>query len=512
MKKMKRFIALFVAMAMVFALCACSDSEDVGGNQDAYIDDQLDDTDSDTIMTGNKLESDDMRYVIVYNPRIYNEHEEYDSSYLQTGDFGGQIDVNAYRADGLDGETSKFISVDQSQWLSKLPLDKKLEGNRAEPVGIDYKVGDVKTFYVSPEVEEMVPMNFTCAYAGKYCHVWNAGNLNATQATKLGTEFDTKIYKSVVDSFGQPRFVGESGKINLLLYSMQDSYLGFFYPLDLFTPDELIQIGAGTTDGYNTNHAILHINDQAIRSFGAEKMAYSTLAHELQHLINFSSFFETVNGARMNTWIDEAMSGYIEESLYSGAKEMAGHFEQFNNSSLIRNGQSLYNFNSETSALSFDIGVYGSVYYFAKYLESTAGKDVFSELHDYWRNSYSSTLSVPEALENAVSDSFKKKVNDTISYPKSLTFDNDSEEFMSKLTLKYYLSMLSNSDNIKAFDNINHQSILYDSIVGTEIEGGGRLIFAINGNSFEVPDDADEGLIYIGLDADFKPVTNVLYK
>ena len=83
---------------------------------------------------------------------------------------------------------------------------------------------------------------------------------------------------------------------------------------------------------------------------------------------------------------------------------------------------------------------------------------------------------------------------------------------MSKLTLQFYLSLLSNSENISDFANVNRQSILYDSVEGTKVEGGGRLVFAVTGTTFTIPEDADSGLIYIGLDANFKPVTSPIYK
>jgi len=41
----------------------------------------------------------------------------------------------------------------------------------------------------------------------------------------------------------------------------------------------------------------------------------------------------------MRTWLNEAMSGYVEEQLYPGAKESAGHYDAFVESNRIRHGQ-----------------------------------------------------------------------------------------------------------------------------------------------------------------------------
>lgn len=515
----KRLLALLMILVMLFSLCACGDSgSSYDGGSDYTPDSDGGDTeepdyapDSTPTETGDTLKADGMKYVMIYNPAIYDENKGTDTSYKQSGTLGAQVDVNAYRGDDLT-EEPEFIQIDQSTWFDELPDNIQLDDNRADPIGTDYQVGDVKSFIVSPNAQTFERMSFTCDYAGTYCHIWNAGNLTKEQAEDLGKEFDEKVYPAVTSAFGTPRFVSsEGGKVNLLMYTLPNSYLGFFRPLDLFTPDELPQIGVADVENYNTNHAILHINDFQIRA-GRTTSVYSTLAHELQHLINFTAFFETANGAIMNTWINESMSGYIEEKLYTGSKEEVGHYESFNESDLIRNGQSLYNFKTDTSYFSFDIGVYGSVYYFSKYLEKNAGSDIFSNIHDYWRTSYSRTLSVPEALANAVPANFKTAINQSLSYPSSLSFSNKDEEFMSKLTLQFYLSLLSNTDNISDFENVDHQSILYDSIDGSDIEGGGRLIFAITGEEFTVPSDADSGLIYIGLDANFQPVTGILCK
>lgn len=76
-----------------------------------------------------------------------------------------------------------------------------------------------------------------------------------------------------------------------------------------------------------------------------------------------------------------------------------------------------------------------------------------------------------------------------------------------KLTLHFYLSMLSKDGGLAAYNYIQNSSLLYDELDGTTIEGGGRIILATKDTSFEIPDDADSGLIYIGLDKDFQIVT-----
>jgi hypothetical protein len=235
---------------------------------------------------------------------------------------------------------------------------------------------------------------------------------------------------------------------------------------------------------------------------------YGTMAHEFQHLICASNYFSTANEAWCRTWLNEAMSGYIEEELYEGAKDEAGHYSSFNKSDLIRRGQSLYNFRTGYD----DIGVYGSVYYFSQYLSEIAGDDVFSEIHEYWRESYSDTLCEAEAIMNAVPKSVKLEINSFIEYPDEVRFESSAEEWMSKLTLDFYLKMLSEDTDIDAFENIDRSSLIYDERDGTTIQGGGRIIVSVKDAEFEVPSDADNGLIYVGLDKDFEVITGYVYQ
>ena len=79
---------------------------------------------------------------------------------------------------------------------------------------------------------------------------------------------------------------------------------------------------------------------------------------------------------------------------------------------------------------------------------------------------------------------------------------------MSKLTLAFYMSLLEKeSSSPLAYVNVDPQTLLYDEINPANIEGGGRVIIAVKGNTFDIPQDADNGLVYVGLDANFQPVT-----
>ena len=52
--------------------------------------------------------------------------------------------------------------------------------------------------------------------------------------------------------------------------------------------------------------------------------------------------------------------------------------------------------------------------------------------------------------------------------------------------------------------------MLYRSFDSQEIQGGGRMIVKTLNGSFSIPQDADNGLIYIGLDENFQPISDMM--
>ena len=508
MKKLlfKRIIALILVLVLSLSIVACSGKGD-GDKKDEKKEEKQQATKP---VDTDVLESDDLSYVMIYNPNIYKESSFSSAHKRSTGVLGTQIDSDGDRADGLEEEEEviEYYSFAQNYFESIPKEELILDGDRAEPMGIDYEVGDKYEFYTQPYSFNRPKIEMDCVYSGKYCHVWTDGSLDVDKLIGFGEEFDDNIFEPVVEEFGQPRFVGETGKINLLFYKYDVeyiNYLGFFHQRELNASNEIIN-----PEKYNTNHAIIHFNTMNLLS------TESTMAHELQHLINYSNVLRSVSNTKCDTWINEVMSGYIEEKLYPGSKAEVRHFNSFNYSTLIRNGQSLYSFNStveatDTSSARSDYGVYGSVFYFSEYLRNLAGDTVFNSFSNYWANSYSDTLSVAEALKNSVSSSVANKVDSIIDYGNKVDFDNADEEWMSKLTLDFYLTMLSKDTDNEYFKKIRHNRLLFADVEGAEIEGGGRVIVPVNGK-FEIPDDAESGLVYIGLDKDFNPVTDFVLK
>lgn len=511
MKTSKRWLALLLAMLLMLTCLAGCGSKD----KDEPEEDAAEKETSDGGLAESFEDADDVAYVLIYNPDIYNE-ESSSNVKLDTGDFDrDMIDTSAVRADDTE-EESELAFVSQRDTLGGLDFSAgEIEpSDRADDFVTPFQVGDTHDFCYN-YIDGTDRTTFECIYAGEHANVWiieGSDDLSGELAEKYGQCFDEEIYDLDVELYGEPRFAENGGNVNLLFYPMSGGVCGFFSPIDNLTEDELVLFAGADpeeTAEMNSCLAIVHINTNFATQDKYFESTCATLAHEFQHQINCSSWLDTSrrNLTMMHTWLNEAMSGYVEEVLAPGSKETDGHYRAFARSDLIRHGQSLYNFDNNSR----DIGVYGSVYLYSEFLHDLGGDGVFHAIHDYWRNS-SSAPTEEAALVEALGDDVVTMIDESIVFPEEVSFRSDDEEFMSKLTLAFYFSLL-NGDPTQpdAYANVKAQALFYDELDGCDIEGGGRVIVATKDGSFEIPEDADSGLVYIGLDENFQPVTTIIY-
>ena len=503
MKNWKRLIALCMALLLLSALVGCAAKPEPKPISQP---EETEDTSADASGLPTSFDGlNNVAYVMIYNPDVYDEQSDVNLD-LNTGSFGSMIDISAVKADELAPESTRPIRpMSQAELNAGFDLPISDLGQKAGGLVPVYAVGDTHEFYYG-QPGNRNQATFVCRYAGTHGNIWTIqgdSSMTDEQVAYYGNEFDNTIYDADVNAFGEPRYADEGGKINLLFYEMQPYLWGFFWMGDLYTTGEC-SADVVETYGVNLDHAILNIN-VLHTSFDEDRdVMCSTMAHEFQHLICGTDVLES--GVYCHSWFNEAMSGYIEEQLYPGVKEW--DYLSFSESDLIRHGQSLFNFDTDVDTE--DFGVYGSVYLFSEYLAKLAGKQVFRDFHDYWRNSYSLTLSEGEALQACLSDAAKSTV-DQIHFPGQPFFASEDDEFLSKLALSFYLSLLERGDDSpEAYQNIVSQTLLYDEINPADIEGGGRVIAATLDGTFQIPDDAEDGLVYIGLDENFHPVTALI--
>lgn len=162
----------------------------------------------------------------------------------------------------------------------------------------EYQVGDTKTIY--SDYHKDSPGSFTAEVAavGKTCTIWrdtaNRDQLSDEAAQTYAAAIDTRIHDPLQNAFGDwsNADVDQDGKTAFIFYPM-DGFVGFFNPADLFTKEQA---------EYATGNVMDMLNMNSLKA-SRTNVTLSTLAHELQHLINFS---QTEDNSE--SWLNETFS------------------------------------------------------------------------------------------------------------------------------------------------------------------------------------------------------------
>jgi len=259
--------------------------------------------------------------------------------------------------------------------------------------------------------------------AGIYCNVWvdvNAG-VDVNTARMIAQEYDKNIYLKMMPVFGFPALYSDGkkvvatntmqladwlgdgdGKLCILLLDIKDDYnppsntsyiAGYFWGGDLLTV-------------YNSNSAdMIYIDTYP----GFKNMAnlYRTLAHEMQHMINFALTIANRKGASMDTWIDEGLSSAAEYIVYGPSEN---RLKDYNNSDLIKKGNNFFvwnnRYNAEKTADGSPVAVlddYATVYLFFQWLriQSAKGTEIYKDIIGSAASNYTA---VTAAAKNINSD------------------------------------------------------------------------------------------------------------
>lgn len=451
-------------------------------------------------------------YIMIYNPYVWQDGVDDDTDttndniYLYTGDISSSIVTGSHRA-GLDEEPLPFNPTPGDLTMG-VEIETQ-EGNRASFSDPVYKKGDVVDFWhFNVSVDAREKDSFTCVYEGKFCYIWSMNNrcITESQAEVIGREFDAVAYPNDLAAFEVPRFTENGGKINILYYPMTDSYGGFFWLYDNFATGEVPESYVESI-GLNLDHAIINMNPTFLTN-GQSQFALSSLPHELQHQICCSDMNYMGFVPDMDAWLDETMSAYAEEISYPGAKGEMGYQVNVFTSNNIRTGMSLQNFDYRTDP---QIGAYGNAYLFGRMM-TRMDPEIFGKVHSNWRMSFNQDYS--EA--NVLYDSATKEMMDFFGQQFWLdcvneNFRDESENYLSNLTWWYHVSCFNDmefADMLEYDEGAVRASMLYMETNGVNIQPGGRIIVAVSGDYFEIPEDASVNLVYTCFDSDFNVVNN----
>ncbi|WP_155918553.1 Ig-like domain-containing protein [Heyndrickxia ginsengihumi] len=421
-------------------------------------------------------------YFKVSNPFYQGTSESSDSDYYELISNESTNTTNVENAGSFKINNDKYAfsknlkkSAYKMDYVAPFDADKyksqSLKKNE-KSIKADYQIGDSKSFHVQNiETSEYSSINATLLYSGSHANVWvNNNDITSDEAALLGREFDNHIYTSDVDNFGTPSDVDHNGKVNILCYDIQDGFsgdggyiAGYFSPMDLFNVE-------------NSNQSeIFYIDTYPLMGMGSSKdvsAAYSTLAHEFQHMINFNQKVLVQGIDQTDTWIDEGLS-MAAEQIYTGAP-LQDRIDYYNSDSDITNGHSLLYWDSYGDTLAN----YSLSYLFMQYLKDQCnqGDSIFKEL-----------INDPHSDYRAVEDLIHKYIDP------NLTFGQFMTDFRAALVLKEQSGLYGfNGDS--SFDSLNVKTYNGSS---TYLKGGGAIVKTLNSkDDFTIPADKGQDVTY----------------
>ncbi|MCL2214059.1 MAG: hypothetical protein FWC06_02500 [Treponema sp.] len=241
---------------------------------------------------------------------------------------------------------------------------------------------------LSGKNEEFYRLEASLLVRNSGCEVWAeiGCGVDETTAQRIANEYSNNIFPKIMEAFGwvdkekvnvmqYADLMGDkNGKLIILLLDIKDGYTegggyvaGYFNPLNMYK------------NAPHSNECDMIYLDTKPSVVGTPDF-YETIAHEMQHLMNFvtsTCFYQDDNlrHGYMDTWIDEGLSS-AAEWVYSGHQNK-GRINWFNadETGLLSRGDNFYawdNHKNETKAILND---YATVYLFFQWLRIQYGDE-----------------------------------------------------------------------------------------------------------------------------------------
>ncbi len=258
-------------------------------------------------------------------------------------------------------------------------------------------------------------LDMVCLYVGTHCTVWGttsdekAVRLGSEQAAQIGEYFDEN-FPTMEATFGGD-FVDADGdgKVAIMCYDIDENYepgktfsgsytAGFFDMKDMIGSDNKIGgVSFGESAAYPYNGIdCIRIDTYPVMGGTPDTLmtrvenCYSTLFHELQHMLNFSSSLHHCEQRKtdslyyMDTFLNEAFS-MAAEHLVCGSDSTATRIDYFNGSK--------YSPGSPLTTWNGTLDNYANSYLFGQYLRTryrqsglankADGSDFYQTVYDW---------------------------------------------------------------------------------------------------------------------------------
>jgi hypothetical protein len=225
---------------------------------------------------------------------------------------------------------------------------------------------------------------------GGKCVVWAEKNAGVSVATgeAVAGEYDNHIHPVVVETFGGEDIhkiidngdMDHDGKLTLLLLDIRDGFkdsgaytAGYFYNGDLFL---------STPEHPSNERDMIYVDTNPSRVLSEE--SYATIAHELQHFINYFAS-KSYRRSQMDIWIDEGLSSAAEYVYLN--RHNADRVAQFSSSDTVQQGNNFFVWGERPDNV---LDEYSAVYLFFQWLRIQSGgrdiyKRIFNSLHSDYR-------------------------------------------------------------------------------------------------------------------------------
>ncbi|MDR2671489.1 MAG: hypothetical protein LBC26_07200, partial [Oscillospiraceae bacterium] len=205
------------------------------------------------------------------------------------------------------------------------------------------KIGDKKSFYVGTVTSSRTRKTSELIAIGAHCYIYvisdvavfvNNKDTVLENAARIAEAFDEKIYPMMTDAeldtyFGQPRDVDQNGKLTILYYDISPASTGgYFWGGDFSSRTGVYQ--------YSNCADIVYLQS-AYLTTGFDT-GLGTLAHEFQHVINYSEYAANfANRGEVDEWLDEGLSELARE-FYEGGLDLSRISYVWANSQLVGPG------------------------------------------------------------------------------------------------------------------------------------------------------------------------------
>ncbi len=312
-------------------------------------------------------------------------------------------------------------------------------------------------------------------YNGTSCYMFidttDEASVSQADIDTIGSFFDNTIYNRAQNYFTSFYDADNNNKIIILIYDFNnDDIAGYFWSDDFFASSSL----------YTNQADMLYMNSSYFKnlsaSTGSDKTAINnviidTLAHELQHLLNFSSRIKTSNSNYINTTFDT----WIEEGIAEGVvpyltdNSLNSTLSQLNNSE-IRNGNGLFTWNSLASdyALSFSFFEYLRI-------QTDSNYNFYKQLMESY-SSGSNYLAVNSVITAATTNPFTNFNDAVLSYKIANFYNISSGKYGYK-----------NEYSLPALSSPTTSSV--------SLQAGGSSYFTSNLNEF-IPTNVGDNVYY----------------